>query len=103
LRRDLANARWLAEQVQASPNWRVLNRVVLQTVCVRHEPPGLEGEKLDRHTLAWAERVNQSGRAYLVPAVLEGRWMVRVSIGAEPTERRHVEDLWQLMQRLVRE
>src|SRR5262249_28467165 len=97
LRRDIENARWLAEQVRAAPPWRVLAPVPLQTVCVRHEPPGLEGEALDRHTLAWAERINRSGAAYLTPAILDDCWMVRVSIGAEATEREHVEALWQRM------
>jgi aromatic-L-amino-acid decarboxylase len=97
LRRDLENAQWLAHEVQAADDWRVLAPVVLQTVCVRHEPPGLAGESLDRHTMAWADRVNRSGRAYVTPAVLDDRWMVRVSIGAENTERAHVEALWQLM------
>jgi aromatic-L-amino-acid decarboxylase len=97
LRRDLANAQWFAEQVRAAPGWCVLAPVPLQTVCVRHESPGLEGEALDRHTLAWAERVNNSGGAYLTPSVLDGRWMVRVSIGALTTEREHVEALWALM------
>jgi aromatic-L-amino-acid decarboxylase len=101
LRRDLANARWFAEQVRASPQWRVLAPVVLQTVCVRHEPPGLHGEDLDTHTRDWADRLNRSGQAYLTPAVLEGQWMVRVSIGAEATERKHVEALWQRMQGAV--
>jgi aromatic-L-amino-acid decarboxylase len=99
LRRDLANAQWLADQVRATPNWKVLAPVPLQTVCVRHEPPGLQGEELDRHTRAWAEAVNRSGNAYLTPAILEGRWMVRVSIGAERTEREQVEFLWRLMRR----
>ena len=99
LRRDLANAQWLAGQVRASPDWCVLAPVPLQTVCVRHEPPGLQGEALDQHTLAWAERVNNSGGAYLTPSILEGRWMVRVSIGALTTEREHVEALWALMRR----
>jgi aromatic-L-amino-acid decarboxylase len=97
LRRDMANARWLAEQVRSTPGWCVLAPVPLQTVCVRREPSGLAGEALDRHTLAWAERVNRSGRAYLTPAVPIGRWMVRVSVGAETTEREHVEALWSLM------
>ena len=66
-------------------------------MCVRHEPPGLDGAALDRHTLGWAERVNRSGAAYLTPALLDGRWMVRVSIGAEATERQHVEALWAAM------
>jgi glutamate/tyrosine decarboxylase-like PLP-dependent enzyme len=97
LRRDLANAQWLADAVRATLDWNVLAPVPLQTVCVRHAPPGLKGEALDRHTLAWVERINTRGAAYLTPAVLDGRWMVRVSIGAEPTERRHVEELWALM------
>jgi glutamate/tyrosine decarboxylase-like PLP-dependent enzyme len=99
LRRDLDNARWLEKEVRAraAAGWRLLAPVALQTLCLRHEPPGIEGEALDRHTLAWAERINRSGRAYLTPAVLDRRWMVRVSIGALATERRHVEELWNLL------
>ena len=98
IRRDIANARWFADQVDATPNWKRVAPAPLQTVCVRHEPPGLSGEALDTHTLAWVRRINESGKAYLTPAMLDGRWMARVSIGAESTERRHVEDLWKLMQ-----
>lgn len=98
LRRDLANAQWLASQVRATPEWQVLAPVPIQTVCIRHEPAGLHGDALDRHTLDWTGRVNRSGAAYLTPAVLDGRWMVRVSIGAEATVRAHVEALWATMQ-----
>jgi aromatic-L-amino-acid decarboxylase len=101
LRRDIENAQWLAGQVRAAPDWRVLAPVPLQTVCVRHEP-GLSGEALDTHTLAWVERVNRSGKAYLTPAVLDGRWMVRVSVGALATGREQMEALWALMQREAR-
>ena len=94
LRRDILNAQWLASEVAATPDWRVVAPVPLQTVCIRHEPQGLDGEALDAHTRAWAERVNRSGAAYLTPATLDGRWMVRVSIGAEPTERADVSGLW---------
>jgi aromatic-L-amino-acid decarboxylase len=97
LRRDLANACWLEDQVGAAPAWRVLAPVPLQTVCIRHEPPGVEGEALDRHTLGWVDRINRSGHAYLTPAVLDGRWMARVSIAAELTEREHVAALWDLL------
>jgi aromatic-L-amino-acid decarboxylase len=71
--------------------------VPLQTVCVVHEPPGRAGEALDAHTRAWAERVNRSGVAYLTPAVLGGRWVVRVSVGAERTELADVEAVWAAM------
>jgi len=101
LRRDLTHARWFASRVDAAEHWRRLAPVPLQTVCVRHEPPGLAGEALDAHTLAWVGRLNASGKAYLTPSQLEGRWMVRVSFGVESTERIHVEALWRLMQQLA--
>jgi aromatic-L-amino-acid decarboxylase len=97
LRRDLANAQWLAAQVRRASGWHVVAPVPLQTVCVRYEPDGLDGEALDRHTLDWCERINRDGTAYLTPAQLDGRWMVRVSIGALNTERAHVERLWATM------
>jgi aromatic-L-amino-acid decarboxylase len=99
----LENAQWLAERVREAENWSVLAPVPLQTLCILHKPKGLEGEELDRHTQGWADRVNRSGRAYLTPAILEGRWMVRVSIGALLTEREHAEELWELIQGVVRE
>src|SRR5262249_38858617 len=97
LRRDLQNAQWLADQVRAAPAWRLHAPVPRQTPWVRDEPEGLSGDELDRHTLAWAERINRSGAAYLTPATLDGRWMVRISIGAEATERAHVDALWHAM------
>ena len=101
LRRDIANAQWLADQVKATPDWQVLAPVPLQTICVRHTPPGLAGEALDRHTQAWVERINRSGQAWLTPALLEGRWMARVSVGAASTEQDDVARLWRLMRQVA--
>ncbi|MDU9404926.1 DOPA decarboxylase [Pseudomonas sp. zfem004] len=101
LRRDLDNARWLAEQVEASDEWELLAPVQLQALCIRHCPAGLEGDALDAHTRGWADRLNASGDAYVTPATLNGRWMVRVSVGALPTEREHVQRLWQRLQAIV--
>ncbi len=69
----------------------------MQTVCLRHEPPGLDGDALDAHTLAWVGAINRSGAAFMSPAQLDGRWFVRVSIGVEATTRAHVEKLWALI------
>jgi aromatic-L-amino-acid decarboxylase len=111
LRRDLDNARWLAEAVAAEPGWRLVAPVALQTICLRHEPPGLvdddgtvlDGEALDRHTLAWADALNASGVAMVTPAVLDGRWMVRLSIGVEGTERADVAAVWDAVRRFAAE
>jgi aromatic-L-amino-acid decarboxylase len=96
LRRDLANARWLVEQVkETTTDWELLAPVHFQTLCLRHVPTDQRNEKrLTAHNLAIAERVNRSGKAYVTPAVLKGKQVIRVSIGAEATERRHVEAVW---------
>jgi aromatic-L-amino-acid decarboxylase len=99
LRRDLANAAWLAEQVAAAPGWSVVAPVRLQTVCVRHAPgdsaDSADSADLDRHTLAWASAVNDSGRAFVTPSLHEGRWMVRISLGSETMERDDVAAIWE--------
>ena len=100
IRRDLENAQWLREQVEAAPGWELLAPVPLQTLCLRHVPENLAGDEaaLTAHNLALASGLNETGRYYLTPAVLKGTQMIRVSIGSTPTERRHVEGLWQELQ-----
>ena len=75
----------------------MLAPVPLQTVCVRHEPAGLTATRSTSTRSTGPRGSNQSGEAYVTPAMLDGRWMVRVSIGAELTEREHVAQLWRLM------
>ncbi len=107
VRRDVANARWLADRVDATPGWHRLAPVPLQTVCLRHVP-GRVGEdlasagptaatredELATHNIAIAERINAGGRFCLTTSDLKGARAIRVSVGAEATERRHVEALW---------
>lgn len=102
LRRDIANAQWLAEQIRNTPNWQLLAPVPLQTLCVRHIP-NPSPESLDAHTLNWVDRVNRSGDAYLTPATLEGKWMCRISVGAYTTEREDVVALWRAIREAVGE
>jgi aromatic-L-amino-acid/L-tryptophan decarboxylase len=100
LRRDMANAQWLAEQIDAAPQWQRLAPVPLQTVCLRHMPPAIAGDEpaLTAHNLAIAERINLDGRSYFTPAMLKGRQILRISIGAQATEREHVARLWSDLQ-----
>ena len=101
IRRDLENARWLRQQVDAAPDWELMAPVPLQTVVVQHRPEGMSEDDIDEHNLALVRSINQSGAAFLTPTLLMGRWTVRVSVGVESTERTHVEALWNLMQQAV--
>jgi aromatic-L-amino-acid decarboxylase len=99
VRRDIENAKWLAGRVDVTPGWQRLAPVPLQTVCLRHVPDAAAGEaELAVHNLGIAERINDEGRFCLTPAILKGRRILRVSVGAQATERRHVEALWRALQ-----
>ncbi len=98
LRRDLDNAQWLAQQIAATPGWQILAPVAIQTLCVRHAPPGLDAAATSAHNLAIGHRINDGGRAYVTPNILDGQQVLRISIGAERTERAHVAALWEALQ-----
>jgi aromatic-L-amino-acid decarboxylase len=98
LRRDISNAKSLQEKVAAMPGWKVLAPVQLQTVCVRYEPQEVNPEALDQYTRAWVDDLNRSGEGFLTPATIDGRWMVRISIGALETGANHVDAIWDAMQ-----
>jgi aromatic-L-amino-acid/L-tryptophan decarboxylase len=100
VRRDMENAQWLKEQIDAAPGWQRLAPVPLQTVCVRHVPMELDGDEdaLAVHNLLVADAINQAGRSYLTPSVLKGVQMIRISIGSQATERGHVAALWRDLQ-----
>jgi len=100
IRRDLENARWLHDQVTRAKDWELLAPLSLQTLCLRHIPPALQGNEsaIATHNLAIARVINESGKAYLTPSLLKGTQILRVSIGAETTELPHVEALWAAMQ-----
>ena len=99
-----ANAQWLKGQVDAAPDWECLAPVPLQTVSMRHRPPGVADEAaLTAHNLEIAARVNAGGRAYVTGSALKGIQTIRVSIGAEATGREHVETVWRELNRAARD
>ena len=96
MRRDIENAAWLAAEVEGAPEWELLAPAPLQTVCLRHVPAALAGDDdaIAAHNAAIAERINAAGRYYFGTSVVKGTLLLRVSVGAEPTEREHVEGVW---------
>ena len=96
MHRDIENAAWLAAEVAGAPEWELLAPAPLQTVCLRHVPAALAGDDdaIAAHNAAIAERINAAGRYYFGTSVVKGTLLLRVSVGAEPTEREHVEGVW---------
>lgn len=96
VRRDVGNAAWLAQKVDSASDWELLAPAPLQTVCLRSVPEALAGdeEALAAHNAVIVERVNAGGGYYFGTSLVKGTLLLRISVGAEPTEREHVEGMW---------
>ena len=87
VRRHVAWAEWLADQVRTHPSLEIAAPRTLSLVCLRH----VDGDDRTRHMV---DEVNRSGEAFLTHTVLDGRYVLRVAIGGTATTRSHVEELW---------
>ncbi len=98
LRQHCDWAQAFAGWVSGDSRFELMAPVPLGLVCFRLRPRA--GEDLagvnerNRELLA---RVNATRQIYLSHTVLDGRYTIRMAIGARATEQRHVEAAWQLI------
>jgi aromatic-L-amino-acid decarboxylase len=76
-----------ADWVRADDRFALAAPAPLNLVCFRH----VGGDAVNQRIL---DRLNRSGRLFLTHTRLDGRLVLRMSIGATRTERRHVEAAW---------
>ncbi|HSM67732.1 MAG TPA: pyridoxal-dependent decarboxylase [Ilumatobacteraceae bacterium] len=98
IRRHVALTQELAGWVTQDERFEIVAPHPLNLLCVavRHDDPSAA----DAATDALIEAANATGEALFTRTVLDGRSVLRFSIGARTTERRHVEAAWHLLQRL---
>jgi aromatic-L-amino-acid decarboxylase len=91
IERTLGHARDLAATLSEHPAFEVLHEPCLSTVCFRHAPTGVAD--LDAHNRRLADALQQDGRVYLAPALLDGRVCLRVCFTNFRTRSEHVAEL----------
>jgi aromatic-L-amino-acid decarboxylase len=96
VRKHVAAARWFTEQVRESSMFELAAPTVLNLVCFRHVSGDEASEQIMR-------AINESGRAFLTQARVNGRFILRLSVGQERTEMRHVQGVWEHLQEVARQ
>ncbi|MEU4739634.1 aminotransferase class V-fold PLP-dependent enzyme [Actinosynnema sp. NPDC023658] len=87
LRGHVELAELLESWVSASEDWELVAPRSLSLVTLAHRA----GDEATRTAM---ERVNASGSAFLTHTAVDGRFALRVAIGAEATGEHHVRALW---------
>jgi aromatic-L-amino-acid decarboxylase len=90
IRQHVALAREFAAWVEADPRFELAAPVTLALVCFRHRG----GEAANQRIL---DTLNGSGRMFLSHTRLDGRLTLRLSIGQTNTQRRHVQQAWEMI------
>ena len=91
IRRDVALTQELATWVAGDDRFEIAAPHPLNLLCLRVAG---DGGATNDATDALIERINADGTSHVTRTVLDGRSVMRVSIGARTTEREHVEAFW---------
>jgi aromatic-L-amino-acid/L-tryptophan decarboxylase len=103
IERHIEMAQAFAGWVDADPDWERVAPVPFSTVAFRWKPrTSLSDDELDARNAAIMDAVNRSGEVFLSHTRLDGRYVIRLSVGNIRTEPRHVARAWELLQAAAR-
>jgi glutamate/tyrosine decarboxylase-like PLP-dependent enzyme len=99
--RQLELTRHFAGRLDELPDFERTGEIETAVCCFRYLPErvrALAPEDQDRVQQALQQRIEKSGKAFFPSTILHGRRALRVNINSYLTERRHVDDLVELLQ-----
>jgi aromatic-L-amino-acid decarboxylase len=98
--RHIELTEYFAARLDALADFARVGEIETAVCCFRYSPASVRAlppEEQDRIQQALQQRVEQSGRAFFPSTILHGRRALRVNINSYLTERRHVDDLVELL------
>ena len=102
IERQVGLVEYLAQLLDASPDFARLGLVETAVICFRYLPGDAktwDGPSQDDLQQKLQQRVEQSGAAFFASTILHGRRALRINVNSFLTERRHIADLFRLIRR----
>jgi len=101
IERQIELTEYLAGRINQLADFETVGPVETAVCCFRFTPEGLaniSGEQ-DRVQQRLQQEIEKSGEAWITTTVLKGRRTLRANINSFLTERRHIDDLVELLER----
>lgn len=102
IRYHISIAARLSELISKEDDFEILAPVVINVVCFRYKPEGLQAEKLNSLNEKLNHILNDSGKIYLTHTVLNGKYTLRMVTGQTNVTLAHVEMAWDLIRQTAR-
>lgn len=102
IERQIELTAYLAERIDRLDDFKTVGGVETAVCCFRFSPAGsanFSGVEQDRLQQKLQQEIERGGEAWITTTVLNGRRVLRANINSFLTERRHVDDLVELLER----
>jgi len=97
IREHIRFAAKLKEMILKEKDFEILAPVVINVVCFRYTPEGMDEMQLNRMNEKLNHLINDSGRIYLSHTVVKGKYTLRMVTGQTNVTMDHVEKAWELI------
>jgi len=93
----------LKDMIQAEKDFELLAPVVINVVCFRYKPKGLNEDKINMLNEKLNHILNDTGKIYLSHTSLNGKYTLRMVTGQTNIKFEHVQNAWELIRSTARE
>jgi len=97
IRQHIRFAAKLKEMILKEKDFEILAPVVINVVCFRYTPDGMDEMQLNKINEKLNHLINDSGRIYLSHTVVNGKYTLRMVTGQTNVTMDHVEKAWELI------
>lgn len=94
-------AKEFAKWIDDEKDFELMAPVPFSTVCFRYNPGNLSEEKLNEMNEDLLEKINQSGKIFLSHTKLNGKFVIRLTIGSIRHQRNHIEQAWEIIKTIA--
>jgi aromatic-L-amino-acid decarboxylase len=88
--------------INAENDFQLMAPVPFSTVCFRYNPGNISEDELNRMNEMLLEKINQSEKIFLSHTKLNGKFVIRLTIGSIRHEKRHIVQAWEIIKTMAR-
>ena len=97
IRKHIELAKEFADRIENEKDFELMAPVLFSTVCFRVNPGNKSEQQLNELNEKLLDNINTSGKLFLSHTKLDGKFVIRVTIGSIRHERRHILEAWELI------
>jgi aromatic-L-amino-acid decarboxylase len=104
VREHLRLGKLFTEWVDKDPQIERMAPVPMSTICFRIHPQNIKDEaELDKLNQKFYDEINSTGEMFISHTKLNEKYVLRVNFSSLRVEERHIREVWELLQRKMKE